>query len=171
MRQVELDTVRTTLDPGEPSPAFASAHCTLRRGSLCLISEAEAIMGRDHYPKLRKLLHGRGKNGILPCSLQPSLEALSILPGSGAYLSPPSAQVLSLCVSVSPSLAPFVPWLPLPHPCPLSACALALLFRGVRGGGWKVSCVHSCGAQAAGPLTSSASPQSPSFIPEASLLG
>lgn len=124
MRQVELDTVRTTLDPGEPSPAFASAHCTLRRGSLCLISEAEAIMGRDHYPKLRKLLHGRGKNGILPCSLQPSLEALSILPGSGAYLSPPSARVLSLCVFLSPPHSlPLFPG----SPCPIHALCQPVL--------------------------------------------
>ena len=55
------------------------------------MSEAEAIMGQDDYPKLRKLLAGRGKSGILPCSLQPPLEALSILPGSGVHLCPPSA--------------------------------------------------------------------------------
>ena len=78
---------------------------------------------------------------------------------------------LSLFLSGCPSLAPFVPRLPLPHPCPPSACALALLFRGVGGGGWKVSCVHSPGARAAGPLPASASRQAPSFIPEASLLG
>lgn len=131
----------------------------------------EAIMAPDVYPKVYKLVSGPNKNGILPCSFQSSLETLGFLLGQWNLLLCAVWCLLSLARCVL--FAPFVS-LSLPPPAPMAPahCQPLLLSSSSRllGVGARRCPVHICGAQAAAPPLLSLL-QSPSFLPEASLLG
>lgn len=143
--------------PTQPSPP----HRRNPRGCSPRLID-EAIMARDVHPKLHKLVSGQDKNEILPCSLQPALEALSFLPEQGDHLAPASAHILSLALPLcfflllSPSL-----YL-LPAPVPHAHCQPLLLpssSQAVRGGVVVGRCpVCICGASGCSPIPASPSP-------------